>query len=110
VKNFGYVEKTSGECNEDSYLAILYLSRVELHCKLQEKLHRVSWPLVFLKSLMVQQGGLLSTLHKNSAGSGAFSRKYCFSMFGLQFSKDVEVFRIVIHWFLKATGYFFFKL
>jgi hypothetical protein len=33
-------------CNEDSYLAILHLSRVELHCKLQEKLHRVTWPLV----------------------------------------------------------------
>jgi hypothetical protein len=46
VKNFRYVEKTSAECNEDSYLAILHLSRVELHCKLQEKLHRVTWPLV----------------------------------------------------------------
>ena len=45
VKNFRYVEKTSAECNEDSYLAILHLSRVELHCKLQEKLHRVTWPL-----------------------------------------------------------------
>jgi hypothetical protein len=45
VKNFRYVEKTSTECNEDSYLAILHLSRVELHCKLQEKLHRVTWPL-----------------------------------------------------------------
>jgi hypothetical protein len=28
------------ECNEDSYLVILHLSRVELHCKLQEKLQR----------------------------------------------------------------------
>ena len=46
VKNFQYVEKTSAECNEDSYLAILHLSREELHCKLQEKLHRVTWPLV----------------------------------------------------------------
>ena len=42
--NFQYVEKTSAECNENSYLAILHLSRVELHCKLQEKLHRVTWP------------------------------------------------------------------
>jgi hypothetical protein len=43
VKNFRYVEKTSAEFyNEDSYLAILHLSRVELHCKLQEKLHRVT--------------------------------------------------------------------
>ena len=46
VKNFRYVEKTSAECNEYSYLAILHLSRVELHCKLQKKLHRVTWPLV----------------------------------------------------------------
>ena len=45
VKNFRYVEKTSAECNVDSYLVILHLSRVELHCKLQEKLHRVTWPL-----------------------------------------------------------------
>jgi hypothetical protein len=35
---------TVAECNQDSYLAILHLSRVELHCKLQEKLHRVTWP------------------------------------------------------------------
>ena len=49
VKNFRYVEKTSAECNEDSYLAILHLLRVELHCKLQEKLHRVTWPLEFSK-------------------------------------------------------------
>jgi hypothetical protein len=47
VKNFRYVEKTSAECNEDSYLAILHLSRVELHCKLEEKLHRVTWPLLY---------------------------------------------------------------
>ena len=46
VKNVRYVEKTSAECNEDSCLAILHLSRVELHCKLQEKFHRVTWPLV----------------------------------------------------------------
>ena len=28
------------------YLPILHLPRVELHCKLQEKLHRVSGPLI----------------------------------------------------------------
>ena len=44
-EEFRYAEKTSAECNEDSCLAILHLSRVELHCKLQEKLHRVTWPL-----------------------------------------------------------------
>ena len=46
VNNFRYVEKTSAECNEDSYLEILQLLRVELHCKLQEKLHCVTGPLV----------------------------------------------------------------
>jgi hypothetical protein len=54
VKNFRYVEKTSAECNEDSYLAILHLSRVELHCKLQEKLHLVTWPLVFMYTFYLQ--------------------------------------------------------
>jgi hypothetical protein len=29
----------------------LHLSRVELHCKLQEKLHRVTWPLIVRKNL-----------------------------------------------------------
>jgi hypothetical protein len=52
VKNFRYVEKTSAECNEDSYLAILNLSRVELHCKLQEKLHRVTFSaMIFIHTL-----------------------------------------------------------
>ena len=41
------------ECNEDSYLVILHLSRVELHCKLQEKLHRVTWPLRLLHMMNV---------------------------------------------------------
>ena len=45
MKNFRFVEKTSAQCNEDSHLANLHLSRVELHCKLQEKLHRVTWAL-----------------------------------------------------------------
>ena len=49
MKNVRCVEKTSAECNEDSYLAILHLSRVELHCKLQEKLHRVTWPLLAIE-------------------------------------------------------------
>ena len=53
VKNFRYVEKTSAECNEDSYLAILHLSRVELHCKLQEKFHRVTWPLRLVYTIKV---------------------------------------------------------
>jgi hypothetical protein len=51
------VEKTSAECNEDSYLAILHLSRVEPHCKLQEKLHRVTWPLDFRRFYLSTYAG-----------------------------------------------------
>ena len=62
MKNFRYVEKTSAECKEDSYLAILYLSRVELHCKLQEKLHRVNMALrIFLKNYRVTMTTTLDT-------------------------------------------------
>ena len=57
VKNFRYVEKTSAECNEDSYLAILHLSRVELHCKLQEKFHRVTWPIVYQDMMVCKLNG-----------------------------------------------------
>ena len=35
---------TLAKCNEDAYLPSLHLSTVELRCKLQEKLHRVTWP------------------------------------------------------------------
>ena len=38
VKNFRYVEKTSAECNEDSYLAILHLSRVEFALQVARKI------------------------------------------------------------------------
>ena len=57
MKNFRNVEKTSAECNEDSYLVILHISRVELHCKLQEKLHRVTWPLGTVHYLWLGGGG-----------------------------------------------------
>ena len=38
-------EEYMANFNEDAYLPILHLSRVELRCKLQEKLHRVTAPL-----------------------------------------------------------------
>ena len=38
VKNFRYVEKTSAECNEDSYLGILHLSRVEIALQVARKI------------------------------------------------------------------------
>ncbi len=36
-------EYTLAKCNEDMYLLSLHLSTVELHRKLREKLHRVTW-------------------------------------------------------------------
>jgi hypothetical protein len=53
-------ELTSADCNEDSYLVILHISREELHCKLQEKLHRVTWPLVSFKKMPVCLGWVYS--------------------------------------------------
>ena len=38
------VESTLAKCNEGAYLRILRYSRVELHCKLQEKFHRATAP------------------------------------------------------------------
>ena len=38
------MKSTLAKCNEDAYLPSLHLSTVELRCKLQEKLHRVTWP------------------------------------------------------------------
>ena len=38
------MKNTLAKCNEDAYLPSLHLSTVELRCKLQEKLHRMSWP------------------------------------------------------------------
>ena len=37
------------------YLPILHLPRVELHCKLQEKLHRVTGPLENIKFQFVRK-------------------------------------------------------
>ena len=44
VTNVWYVKDIMANCGENMYLPILHLSRVELHCKLQEKLHRVTGP------------------------------------------------------------------
>ena len=45
MTNVGYVKNILANCDENMYFTILHLSRVELHCKLQEKLHRVTGPL-----------------------------------------------------------------
>ena len=47
VTNVWYVKNILANCDGNMYLPILHLLRlrVELHCKLQEKLHRVTGPL-----------------------------------------------------------------
>ena len=42
MTNVWYVKNILANCDGNMYLPILHLSRVELHCKLQEKLHRVT--------------------------------------------------------------------
>ena len=44
VTNVWYVKNTLANCDGNMYLPILHLRRVELHCKLHEKLHRVTGP------------------------------------------------------------------
>ena len=46
MTNVLYVKNTLANCDENVYLPILHLPKVELHCKLQEKLHRVTGPLI----------------------------------------------------------------
>ena len=45
MTNVWYVKKTPANCDGNLYLPILHLPRAELHCKLQEKFHRVTGPL-----------------------------------------------------------------
>ena len=42
-----YVENILASCNGNLHLPILHLPRVELHCKLREKLHRVTGAVIF---------------------------------------------------------------
>ena len=44
VANVWYVKNILANYDGNMYLPILHLPRVELHCKLQEKLHRVTGP------------------------------------------------------------------
>ena len=45
MTNVWYVKNISANFDGNKYLPILRLLRVELHCKLQEKLHPVTGPL-----------------------------------------------------------------
>ena len=42
------MKNTLAKCNEDAYLPSLHLSKVELRCKFQEKLHGVAWLYVLM--------------------------------------------------------------
>ena len=44
MTNVLYVKNILANCNENLYLPFLHLPKVELHCKLREKLHRVAGP------------------------------------------------------------------
>ena len=54
MTNVLYVENIVANCDGNMYLPILHLPRVELHCKLHEKLHRVTGPLNSFQRIIVQ--------------------------------------------------------
>ena len=49
MTNVSSVKNILANCDGNMYLPILHLPKVEVGCKLQEKLHRVSGPLVWLQ-------------------------------------------------------------
>ena len=48
MTNVCYVKNILANCDGNLYLPILQLQRVELHCKLQEKLHGVTGPSAYV--------------------------------------------------------------
>ncbi len=46
-------EKTLAKCNKDAYLPSLHVLTVELRCKLQEKLHHVTWPQMSISAKLI---------------------------------------------------------
>ena len=57
MTNVWYVKNILANCDGNLYLPIFHLPSVELRCKLQEKLHRVTGPLVmhYLKAIEVKK-------------------------------------------------------
>ena len=53
MTNVWYVNNILANCDGNLYLPILCLPRVELHCKLQEKLHHVTGPLLYSMTSVV---------------------------------------------------------
>ena len=51
MTNVSYVKNISANFDGNLYLPILHHPRVELHCKLQEKLHHVTGPLIITSSV-----------------------------------------------------------
>ena len=45
MTNAWYVNNIEANCDGNLYLPILHLPRVELHCELQENVHRMTGPL-----------------------------------------------------------------
>ena len=54
MTNVWYVKNILANCDGNLYLPILHLPSVELHCKLQVKLHRVTGPLVMHYSKAIE--------------------------------------------------------
>ena len=87
----------------------LYISQVSNKTKYRfRQMHWISQEtcLKMLETTGGKQGGLSSTLHKNSAGSWAFSREFCFSMFGLQFLRMLKFTALWFTGFWKYLGFY----
>ena len=48
---YQYIKNISANFDGNLYFSILHHPRVELHCKLQEKLHHVTGPLIITSSV-----------------------------------------------------------
>ena len=53
MTNAWYVNNILANCDGNLYLPILHLQRVELHCELQETLHRMTGPLQAVLNVLV---------------------------------------------------------
>ena len=56
MTNVWYVKNILANCDGNLYLPILHLQRVELRCKLQERLHRVTGPLIVVDFQIIVLG------------------------------------------------------
>ena len=61
VKNVWYVKNILANSDGNMYFPILHLPRVELRCKLQEKLHRVTGPLLIILKVLSNGSNVMFT-------------------------------------------------